>query len=200
MDVIAFAKNRLNKFYNPKLYVTPPKRELSEADRIVVNQGGTLAPTAPPAGIAGTGIAASAFMQVASHRQQSIQAPPPPPETFGAYAKKSESSTGVIAMIDLLIKDLDKEMTEATAQEQDSQGDYTQFISDSAEKRAADSKSITEKEGVKADLEAALQAATEKKASTSKELAATLEYIASLHAECDWLLQYYEVRKEARAG
>merc|ERR1719327_159718 len=103
-------------------------------------------------------------------------------------------------MIDLLIKDLDKEMTEATAQEQDSQGDYTQFISDSAEKRAADSKSVTEKEGVKADLEAALQAQTEKKASTSKELAATLEYIASLHAECDWLMKFYDVRKEARAG
>merc|ERR1719265_1141289 len=119
MDVIAFAKNRLNKFYNPKLYVTPPKRELSEADRIVVNQGGTLAPTAPPAGIAGTGIIA--FMQVSSHRQQAIQAPPPPPETFGAYAKKSESSTGVIAMIDLLVKDLDKEMTEATAEEKDAQ-------------------------------------------------------------------------------
>merc|ERR1719379_2489189 len=99
-------------------------------------------------------------------------------------------------MIDLLIKDLDKEMTEATAEEQNSQKDYTQFMSDSAEKRAADSKSITEKEGVKADLEAALQAQTEKKALTSKELAATLEYIASLHAECDWLLQYYDVRKE----
>merc|ERR1719156_527271 len=147
-EVIAFAKNRLNKFYNPKLYVAPPKRELSEADRIVVNQGGTLAPTAPPAGIAGTGIAVPAFVQVSSHRQQAGQAPPPPPETFGAYAKKSESSTGVIAMIDLLIKDLDKEMTEATAEEKDAQGDYEQMMSDSAEKRAADSKSITEKEAV----------------------------------------------------
>merc|ERR1719375_1743147 len=84
-DVIAFAKNRLNKFYNPKLYLPPPKRELSEADRIVVNQGGTLAPTAAPAGIAGTGVAVPAFVQTGeSHREQSIQAPPPPPETFGA--------------------------------------------------------------------------------------------------------------------
>jgi septal ring factor EnvC (AmiA/AmiB activator) len=36
-ELLAFAKNRLNKFYNPKLYVPPPKRELSEEDRIVVN-------------------------------------------------------------------------------------------------------------------------------------------------------------------
>merc|ERR1719324_1199273 len=45
-EVIGFAKNRLNKFYNPKLYKAPPKRELSEEERITVNMGGTLAPTA----------------------------------------------------------------------------------------------------------------------------------------------------------
>jgi peptidoglycan hydrolase CwlO-like protein len=62
-DILGIAKNRLAKFYNPKLYKAPPKRELTEAERISVNNGGTLAPTAPPAGIAGTGIAV--FAQVA---------------------------------------------------------------------------------------------------------------------------------------
>jgi len=50
-ELLGFAKNRLNKFYNPKLYKAPPKRKLSEADQLVVNNGGTLAPTAAPAGI-----------------------------------------------------------------------------------------------------------------------------------------------------
>merc|ERR1719405_164887 len=62
-DILGIAKHRLNKFYNPGLYKPPPKRELTEAERITVNNGGTLAPTAPPAGIAGTGIAV--FAQVA---------------------------------------------------------------------------------------------------------------------------------------
>merc|ERR1719379_2463095 len=48
-DLLAFAKNRLNKFYNPQLYKPPPKRDLSEEERITVNMGGTLAPTNPPA-------------------------------------------------------------------------------------------------------------------------------------------------------
>merc|ERR1719197_1459602 len=56
-DILGIAKNRLNKFYNPKLYKPPPKRELTEAERITINNGGTLAPTAAPGGIAGTGIA-----------------------------------------------------------------------------------------------------------------------------------------------
>jgi len=29
---------------------------------------------------------------------------------------------------------------------------------------------------------------------------ATAKYISNLHGECDWLIQYYDVRKEARAG
>merc|ERR1719194_260121 len=42
-ELIGIAKNRMNKFYNPKMYKAPPKRELSEEERITVNMGGTLA-------------------------------------------------------------------------------------------------------------------------------------------------------------
>jgi len=194
-ELLGFAKNRLNKFYNPALYKAPPKRELSEEDRITLNMGGTLAPTAAPGGIAGTGV--TVLSQVKQH-DQDVAAPPPPPEAPGAYKKKAESSNSVIAMIDLLIKDLDKEMTEAETQEKDSQADYEKMMSDSASKRAEDSKMLTEKESTLAELETSLQSSKESKASTTKELGATLQYIQSLHAECDWLMQYYDVRKEAR--
>merc|ERR1719440_2551524 len=117
-DVLAFAKNRLNKFYNPKLYKAPPKRELSEEERITVNMGGTLAPTAAPGGIAGTGISAA----------QVNVAPPPPPEANLAYKKSGEESNGVLAMIDLLVADLDKEIQTLTVEEKDAQSDYEKFI------------------------------------------------------------------------
>merc|ERR550539_1559802 len=39
-EVLAFAKNRLNKFYNPKLYKPPPKVEVSSEDRIYSSMGG----------------------------------------------------------------------------------------------------------------------------------------------------------------
>merc|ERR1719345_176224 len=81
VELIGMAKNRMNKFYNPKLYKAPPKRELSESDRIAVNMGGTAPPTPAPGGIAGTGI--SSFMQVRSHSVTAAlrDAPAPPPET-----------------------------------------------------------------------------------------------------------------------
>jgi len=193
-QVLQFAKNRLNKFYNPKLYKPPPKVELSAEDRIYENQGGVIT-TAAPGGIAGTGIS---FAQIREHKQ--IAAPGPPPSTWGAYATKTEENTGVIAMIDLLIKDLAKEMTEAETDEKDSQADYEQMMKDSAAKRTTDSKALSAKGSAKADTEAELQAHTGHRADAGKELMATEKYIASLHAECDWLLQYFDVRKAARAG
>merc|ERR1719424_2056164 len=78
-ELLGFAKNRLNKFYNPKLYKAP-------------------APTTAPAAV---------LADVSAH-----VAPPPPPATAAAFSKKSEESNGVIGLIDVMIGDLTKEMTE----------------------------------------------------------------------------------------
>merc|ERR1719336_3855009 len=85
-ELILFAKNRLQKFYNPRLYKAAPERQLSEGDQIYVNEGGDI-PTAAPGGIANTRI--SALVQISS---RSHEAPPPPPEAAAAYKKKSEGS------------------------------------------------------------------------------------------------------------
>jgi len=168
-EILGFAKNRLNKFYNPKLYV------------------------APPAG-------APAFVQIRAHSQKGFAAPPPPPETFGAYTKKSEESNGVIAMIDLLIKDLTKEMQESEVMEKDAQSEYETMMQESADKRATDAKSVTTKESEKANAEGALEAEKDKKTVTTKDLLATVDYMQSLHGECDWLLQNFDARKAARTS
>jgi peptidoglycan hydrolase CwlO-like protein len=188
-ELIGMAKNRMNKFYNPKLYKAPPKRELTEEERITVNNGGTLAPTAAPGGIAGTGITAMAQV-----------APPPPPETFGAYSKKGDESTGVIGMMDMMIADLDKEITEIEVEEKENQAEYESFMKDSAAKRASDSKSIEDKEAAKADLESTLINTEEEKTTKTKEAMATHKYLSEVHGDCDWLLSNFEVRKSARAG
>jgi len=187
-DILGFAKNRLNKFYNPKLYKAPPKRQLSEEDQITVNMGGTLAPTAAPGGIAGTGIG---LAQVA---------PPPPPAANLAYKKSGEESGGVIAMIDLLVADIDKENQVMEAEEKDGQKDYEGFMADASDKRASDSKSIADKEGAKAEAETELQSNSDNKKSKTVEAMETAKYIGGLHQECDWLLSNFDARKAARTG
>jgi len=195
-EVLLFAKNRLNKFYNPKLYKAPPKRTLSEEDRLVTNMGGDV-PTEAPGGIAGTGIGA-VFAQVSAHSQLK-DAPPPPPETFGPYTKKTGDGNGVIAMIDLLVKDLDKEMQEAEVDEKHAQSQYEVMMEESATKRATDSKAITDMSSEKASTEESLQEEGDKKASTAQDHMTTMKTISALHGECDFMVKYHDARKQARA-
>merc|ERR1719225_437519 len=141
----------------------------------------------------------ASFAEVGIHG--SGEAPPgPPPETWDAYSKKSEESTGVVAMIDVLIADLDKEMTEAKAEEKNDQEDYETMMAESAAKRTEDSKALSGKMAAKAEAETSLSESTEVKKDTTKELWATLKYIDSLHQECDWLMKFFDVRKTARTG
>merc|ERR1712087_831725 len=147
-QLLEIAKNRLAKFYTPKLYKAAPKTELSAENRVVVSMGGTVAPTPAPGGIAGTGVVA--FAEV--HVHDSRVAPPPPPETWDAYTKKGEEHTGVVEMLNMLKADLDKEIAQTQVNEKESQAEYETFMADSAAKRAADTKSIALKESTKADL------------------------------------------------
>jgi len=191
-ELLGFAKNRLNKFYNPTLYKAPPTTTLSMEDKLYVEGGGVLAASF---------VQTQRFLsRVSEHNSNDKVAPPPPPATAAAYKKKASESTGVIAMIDMLIKDLSTEMTEAKVTEENSQTEYVQTMADSKEKRASDSKTLTDKQGTKASAEADLVATKTEMEATSKELMATEKYIASLHSECDWLLKYFSVRAEAREG
>merc|ERR1719453_2913970 len=190
VDLLNFAKNRLNKFYNPSQYKAPPKRQLSEDEQITLNMGGTLAPTEAPGGIAGTGIGFA----------QNGAAPPPPPAADLAYKKKGEESSGVIRMIDMLINDVEKENQVMKLEEEDAQSDYEKFMSDAKTKRAEDSKSMNDKEGALADTNEQMVTDKESLGNVQMQLMETEKYLGELHAECDWLLKYYDVRKEARVG
>merc|ERR1719263_1135315 len=103
-------------------------------------------------------------------------------------------------MMDAMVADLDKEMQEADVEEKDAQAEYEQMMKDSATKRMTDSKSITEKEGTKADEEANLQKAGTERVDKRREALALVTFIGDLHKDCDWLLKNFDVRKEARSG
>merc|ERR1719322_2017042 len=162
-ELILFAKNRLQKFYNPRLHKAAPERELSEGDQIYVNEGGDI-PTEAPGGIANTGITALVQLFSRSH-----VAPAPPPEVAAAYKKKSEGSAGVMAMMDLLVQDLDKETTEAEVEEANAKEAYQNVMAESAAKRTKDAKALTDKEAASADLSSSLQGSEANKKSDARE-------------------------------
>merc|ERR1719161_770182 len=83
--------------------------------------------------------------------------------------------------MDNLIADIDKEILDMEMEEKDAQEDYEGTMKDAAEKRAADSKALTEKETAKAELDAELAEHKDKKASTTSELTAVKGVLLTLH-------------------
>merc|ERR1719253_722832 len=191
-QLIEKAKNRLNKFYRPNLYKEAPKRELTDEEKILASSGRSdLIATEAPQMIAGT--TQSVFVQLAA-------APAPPPETWGAYEKKEGKSNGVLSLMDMLLKELKDDATEAKHDEETAQKDYETLMADSQASRADKAGSITSKEAAKADLDVNTENAKEKLTSQQAELMNTDQYIATLHGECDFLVGNYDLRKAARSN
>jgi len=171
IELIAKAKNRLQKFYNPTLYKAPPKVEMTMEEKIIA--------------------AGTAFVQIEQ---------PEAPETFGAYEKKSEKSGGVMALMDMITKELESEMKDAEYDEKTAQTEYAELMADSQDSRAQDTKSITEKDTAKATLESKLISAKESKTLSVEKLTENANYIFDLHSSCDFIMESFDMRKEARTN
>merc|ERR1740138_943298 len=133
------------------------------------------------------------FAQLAIRAAQ----PGPAPETFGEY-KKSESSAGVIGMMDDMIRDVEKDMAEAKRDEEEAQKDYEQEMNDAATKRSDDSKLLVTKEGEKAEKTTQLEELKESKRTKKGQLEVLEDKIDNLHKTCDFLVAQYAAIKEAR--
>merc|ERR1719395_386993 len=186
------------------MYKEEQRRELTEEERIAVSAGAPDPRDAEEAAeqaererssIAGTGIRSPVFAQI---RAASNVAPPP--ETFGAYQKKDTKSNGVIGLMDMMVKDLKTDHTEAKHAEETAQKDYERLMSTSQKSREQMAKSITEKESADAEYMEKLENAKTDQASTTDALQKLHEFIAGLHADCDFLVENYDVRKEARTN
>jgi chromosome segregation ATPase len=195
LQLIEKAKNRLFKFYRPNLHKEAPKQELTEEEKILAASGRSdmIATTAPEM-IAGT--SQTAFVQV--RKASNDAAPPPPPATWDAYQKKDGKSNGVISLMEMLMKELQDGIVEAEHEEKTSQADYERLMEDSQKSREKSVESITSKEMAKAELDTKIADTKEALASQKAELTNVEQYIADLHAKCDFILENFDMRKAAR--
>ena len=102
--------------------------------------------------------------------------------------------------MDMLSKDLEDGITESKHEEETAQKDYERLMSESQASRATNVESITSKEAAKADLDTNVVNTKEKKSTQEAELSNIKGYITQLHANCDFLIENYDLRKAARAN
>merc|ERR1719265_2924628 len=173
IGLIYKASQRMQKFYNPTLYKAAPKTEMTMEEKIIT---------------AGT------FAQIHAH-----VVPPPAPETFGFYQKKTEKS-GVLALMESISKDLATDMKDAGFAEKTAQKEYAALMEASQATRATDTKSIIDKEAAKATTEEKLMTAKKAHAATSEEISLINSYVGDLHVSCDFIMQNFDLRLEARTA
>lgn len=193
IEIVGKAKNRLNKFYNPSAYKAPPKKELSQEDKLLAGGASALVQTEsnfdqPEASELG----AVSFAQVSARIRQE-------PPALAQYAK-NEKSGGVVALMDTMIADLKAGAQEARFMEKQAQAEYVELMENSQTKRAQDQKSLVDQGGAKAELEEALTEAKENQALTMDELENVQKTLSELHGSCDFLLKNFEMRLEARGA
>merc|ERR1719335_627568 len=178
MGLVEKAKNRMQKFYNPTLYKAPPKKEMTMEEKIMAN---------------------GFFAQVHMHMRSDV-APPPAPEMPSGPVQKNAKSAGVIGMMDTIINDLGSDMKDMEYEEKTAQKDYAELMADSQETRAGDTKALTGKKTTKAETETSLMAAKETRSATATDLKQIATVIQDLHAACDFIMQNFDLRKEARTN
>eukprot|EP00933_Yihiella_yeosuensis_P035712 TRINITY_DN292_c1_g1_i1.p1 TRINITY_DN292_c1_g1~~TRINITY_DN292_c1_g1_i1.p1 ORF type:complete len:703 (+),score=240.32 TRINITY_DN292_c1_g1_i1:122-2230(+) len=175
VKLIGMAKDRLNHFYNPEL---APDTATTTPDPYALS-----------------------FVQISEHHQgpsEKIEVGTPPPTFEGDYKAQGEASTGILSMMDTLVKDLEKEVTVAETEEANAQTDYEETLAEAKQKRGADLKSVAGKARSKADFESEFLQYKEGKESKKQELLDNKKYVATLHGECDFLIENFDFRKQAR--
>lgn len=174
--LIGKAKNRLSKFYNPTVYKAPPKTEASMEEKIIASYGG--------------------FVQkhAALHRISGKQMPEIP--ELPKYEKKN--SGGVVALMDKIVLDLEKDKASAEADEKNAQTEYVALMAESQASKEGNTKKLVTTESAKAELESKLVTAKEEKAVSFQELNNAHTFLGDLHASCDFVVQNFDMRAQAR--
>lgn len=119
------------------------------------------------------------------------------------HKSKKPGETGgkvVLTMITTIQQDLKNEFATAKKEEADSQADYEDLLADAKLKRESTARAMTEKEGAKAALQEERKKGLDRIAGLQTELKETIDVIADLHEECDWLMKNFEERKKLREG
>merc|ERR1719274_365850 len=92
----------------------------------------------------------------------------------------------------MMVREIETDMKDAEYEEKTSQTDYAELMSDS--------KAIVTKTASKAEVEAKLDASKDALTATNTDLDLIAATLGDLHMQCDFLLQNYDLRKEARTN
>jgi len=121
------------------------------------------------------------------------------PEIFsGDYGGRKSESTGILAILDMLIEDAEKEMAEARADDASAQAEYEKQNSALQETLDAQEATKASTEQEKADLMEKIDEYEKYKDGKNGDKDAELDTQKALATECKWVKTHFDSRREKR--
>jgi chromosome segregation ATPase len=112
---------------------------------------------------------------------------------------RTKQGAGIMAIMDEMKHDIELEVAELRHDETESQADFDKLTEESGKATKDKKKEVTGRETAKAAVDEKIQIQTGVKGGYDDEVSALDEKLKALHEQCDFLLENYEKRKEARA-
>jgi len=138
----------------------------------------------------------AAFVQQQAAKGKFVQAPPP---GFGGAYEKNAGATGVMMMIEGIIKEAETVEKEATAAEQEATTAYEEFVANTNAGVEALNRGLAEKAMAKSKADTDLAANAEDLKANLATLNELHDYNGELHVSCDFVIKNFEVRQTSRA-
>eukprot|EP00812_Abedinium_dasypus_P007840 NODE_1999_length_1016_cov_361.767950.p2 GENE.NODE_1999_length_1016_cov_361.767950~~NODE_1999_length_1016_cov_361.767950.p2 ORF type:complete len:205 (-),score=77.03 NODE_1999_length_1016_cov_361.767950:384-998(-) len=120
----------------------------------------------------------------------------PAPPTY--HTESTGSATGILGMLEVIESDLGKSLAQAEMQEESAADEYNKVTQANAITKTTKDQGVKYKNGESGSLDKAVVELTADLQSTEAELNAVLDYMKSLHAQCDEVAETYEERRGQR--
>lgn len=147
--------------------------------------------------------AAASFLQVVldhvhGHRRGSQKEMPKELPSLEGPPELKKRDGGIMGLMDRLVEEMENDHKEATSEEKSGQTGYVELMKESSTTRKQYTKSLVEMQGTNAHLKKKIIKLKEKKSVTASELSNAHAYVGDVHQTCDFVVEHFKERTEAR--
>jgi len=127
------------------------------------------------------------------------EAPTPPPSTWDTgYGGSKGESNGIVAIMEIIKADIEKDMGKADADEKESIGAYDSFVADVDANLKSLHSSKADLEGAIANNEGEMIAEKTTKVTNKEDLQSTLDFLKEIAPGCDFIAVNFDTRLKNR--
>jgi len=171
------------------------KKVLVRLQKVYQPDALTTTPTPMPRAMAEAKIAAGTALLQKARQPEGVN-----PDGGFQKGYQQQSAGGVLGLIEMTIADAERLKQESIAAEQDQQTEYSKLVGDTSSEITADNLSIADKSEAKATAETEKSEVEASLKGTETAIADLEAFATQLHASCDFVLENFELRQEARAA